>query len=227
MNAPAPDIHRDLQDLRSRTLRLGGRVEDMVVRATRAMVQRDSTLAEQTMTLEPEVDRMAAEIDTDCVHLMDRWRPGGAELRALTFTLKTLPHLTRIGELATAICDKAQSLAGDGVADPAVDLSDMGALVSEMLGNAIDAFINQDGAAAAAVVDRDDALDEQYYRVRHARMRDAQVAEDTAELLRAIHTLTVAKHLERMGDHATEIAEKVLELVDETGDEPTGMSASG
>jgi phosphate transport system protein len=227
MSAPAPDIHRDLQDLRSRTLRLGGRVEDMVVRATRAMVQRDGRLAEETMTLEPEVDRMAAAIDTDCVRLMDRWRPGGAELRALTFTLKTLPHLARIGALASAVCDKARSLAGDGVTDPAVDLSDMGALVSEMLGNAIDAFVNQDAAAAAAVVERDDALDEQYDRVKLARMRDAQSAEDTAELLRAIHTLMVAKHLERMGDHATEIAEKVLDLYDARPDAPTGRYASG
>ena len=101
----------------------------------------------------------------------------------------------------------------------------MGTLVSEMLGDAIDAFVHGDAAAAASVVDRDDALDERYHGVRRDRLGAAQAALDPAALLRAIHTLTVAKHLERMGDHATAIAENVVELV--TLDEPRTRRSAG
>lgn len=213
MNGRARDIDSDLQGLRARTLRLAGRVENMVVRASRAMVQRDRGLASQTIDLAPEVERMATDIDADCVLLLDRWRPGGAQLRALTFTQETLPHLTRISALAAAVSDKARALAADGVADPLVDIGDMGAIVSEMLGGAIDAFVNHDAAAAAAVIERDATLDERYHRVRRTRMRDAQSARGPDELLRAMHARAVARHLERMGDHTVSIAENVLEMV--------------
>jgi phosphate transport system protein len=210
-------MERDLRDLRARVLRLGGRAEDMVVRATRAMVQRDRRLAEQTIALEPEVEALARRIDRDCLQLMDRWRPGGDSLRSATFILQVVPHLERIAALAAGISARARDLADDGVADPGVEIGDMGTVVSEMLADAIDAFVHADPASAQAVIDRDDALDERYHQLRRARMQAAQDARGPAELRRAIHTLTVAKHLERMGDHATSIAERVLQLAASSG----------
>lgn len=212
MAGPTPEMDRDLRDLRARALRLGGRAEDMVVRATRAMVQRDAPLAEQTIALEPEVESLARAIEADCVTLMERWRPGGEALRTTTCIMQIVPLLARIGARAASISARARDLATDGVPDPAIEIGDMGTLVSEMLADAIDAFVNADAATAQAVVDRDDALDERYHQLRRARMQAAQDARGPAELRRAIHTLTVAKHLERMGDHATSIAERVLQM---------------
>lgn len=210
---PKPDFDQDLQALRTRLLRLGGLVEDMVVRATRSMVQRDEHMAQQTTTLGTQVEAQASDIHTRCVAVMDRWRPGGAPLRILTFTLTTVPHLSKIGQLAAAVSERARSLASDGVSDPTVEIGDMGTMVSEMLSDAIDAFVRQDASIAEAVVNRDDALDLRYERLRGERMQAAQDASDPAELRRAIHTLAVAKYMERMGDHATAIAENVVELV--------------
>lgn len=208
-----PDFDQDLQALRARVLRLGGIVEDMVVRATRSMVQRDEHMAQQTALLGPQIEAQASNIHTRCVAVMDRWRPGGAPLRILTFTLTTVPHLSKIGQLAAAVSERARSLASDGVTDPAVEIGDMGTMVSEMLSDAIDAFVREDASMATAVVRRDDALDLQYERLRGDRMQAALDASDPAELRRAIHTLAMAKHMERMGDHATAIAENVVELV--------------
>ncbi len=213
-SAPSPEFRRDLAAVRERLLRMSGRVEDMVARSIRAVVTRDVALARATIELDARVDEAEVAIDLQCLRLLERWRPIGPELRFLTFAMKSVSDLERIGDLATSTCERAIELAGDGIDDPCLELTAMGHHVTDMLGMAIDAFVEADPTKAQAVITADDELDDRYHAFRRARMAAAQEAEGGEALARAIRTSTVAKYLERMGDHCTNLAEKVVFLVD-------------
>lgn len=214
IHTPHPDLRRDLAAVRERLLRMGGRVEDMVARSIQAVVQKDIELARATVDLDERVDQAEIAIDLQCLRLLEHWQPRGQDLRFLTFAMKSVSDLERIGDLAASTCERAIELATDGINDPCLELTTMGHHVTGMLAMAIDAFVEADPAKAQAVIAADDELDERYHDFRRARMAAAQQANSPDALLRAIRTSTVAKYLERMGDHCTNLAEKVVFLVD-------------
>ena len=135
----------------------------------------------------------------------------GGDLRFVTFAMKVVTDLERIADLAVNICERALELSVDGNTAPYPGLPEMAALAAEMLSDAIDAFVGADEGAARSVIRADDALDERYHEVFRERLTEAKGGAVDVE--RAVRVQNVAKYLERIGDHCTNIAEHVVFLV--------------
>ena len=203
-----------LKVVRQRLLLMGGRVEDMIARSVQALVERDLELARTTILLDRRVNQDEIEIDELCFGMLNRAEVGGADLRFLTFTLKVVTDLERIGDLAVNICERALELSSDGNAAPFVSIPEMGQAAAQMLAAAIDAFVTADEPGARQVIDSDDYLDDLYHAVFRDRM--ARLKRGELDVERAVRVQNVAKYLERIGDHCTNVAEHVVLLVDGT-----------
>lgn len=203
-----------LKQLRQRLLLMSGRVEEMIDRSVQALVERDLELARATILLDRRVNQDEIEIDQLCFDMLSRSEVTGRDLRFLTFALKVVTDLERIGDLAVNICERAIELSGDGSSSPFPSIPEMGSAASTMLCRAIDAFVTADEAGAQEVIDSDDHLDELYHSVFRDRMARLKAGQLGVE--RAVRVQNVAKYLERIGDHCTNIAEHVVFLVDGT-----------
>lgn len=201
----------ELQRLRERLLKMAGRVEQMIVDSVRSLVERDVELARRTIEADLLVNRAEVETDELCLVILARRQPVASDLRFVTLSLKMVTDLERIGDLAVNICERALDLSRDAPLEPWVDVTRMAAIVQGMVRDAIDAFVAGDAEGARSVVDRDRALDELYVRVFRAQL--AAMLDDASKVERGIHAQSVAKWLERMGDHATNLAEQVVFMV--------------
>ena len=203
------EYEEKLRELRDGLLLMAGRVESMIGDAIQALCSRDGQLARATISADAAVNRSELEIDDLCMVALARWQPMASDLRFITFAMKMVTDLERIGDLAVNICERALDLAAlPELPNPYVDIQQMGALAQGMVRDAIDAFVNSDPAAARAVIDRDDRIDDLYTRV-FQDMLDI-MGSDPALVHRGLHVQSVAKWLERIGDHATNLAEQVI-----------------
>ncbi|MEY4547214.1 MAG: hypothetical protein RL685_3409 [Pseudomonadota bacterium] len=205
------EYDNELQRLRERILRMAGRVEQMIADSVRALVEQDVELARQTILADRFVDRAEMETDELCLVILARRQPVASDLRFITLSLKMVTDLERIGDLAVNICERAIDLGNDPPLKPWVDVPRMASIVQAMVRDAIDAFVAGDAERAQSVVDRDPALDELYGRVFRELL--AAMLDDGSKVERGIHAQSVAKWLERMGDHATNLAEQVVFMV--------------
>jgi len=208
---PGPESQRELTEIRKRLLLMVGRVEEMIANALRALVERDVSLAQKTVRFDRQVNRSEIEIDEMCLALLARARPGPAELRFITLALKMVIDLERIGDLAVNICERAMDLAAKPLLRPYTEISQMADLVRGMLRDAVDAFVDHDADKAQSVIDRDDLVDRLY--IHTFREILALMQRSTQGVERGIHTQAVAKLLERMADHTTNLAEQVIFMV--------------
>jgi phosphate transport system protein len=190
---------------------MAGRVEQMIDRSLAALLSRDEELARSTIEHDHQVNR--AEVDTDelCLVILARRQPMGSDLRFITLALKMVTDLERIGDLAVNICERASDLAADRGAVIHDAVPEMGKLVRAMVADAIDAFVHGDAAKAEAVIARDSAVDGLYHQVFRDLLQ--QMAANPERLHAGIHIQSVAKWLERIGDHATNLAELVVFMV--------------
>jgi phosphate transport system protein len=205
------EYDNELQRLRERILRMAGRVEQMIADSVRALVEQDVQLARQTILADRFVDRAEMETDELCLVILARRQPVASDLRFITLSLKMVTDLERIGDLAVNICERAIDLGNDPPLKPWVDVPRMASIVQAMVRDAIDAFVAGDAERAQSVVDRDPALDALYGRVFRELL--AAMLDDGSKVERGIHAQSVAKWLERMGDHATNLAEQVVFMV--------------
>lgn len=205
------EYDNELQRLRERILRMAGRVEQMIADSVRALVEQDVQLARQTILADRLVDRAEMETDELCLVILAKRQPVASDLRFITLSLKMVTDLERIGDLAVNICERAIDLGNEPPLKPWVDVPRMASIVQAMVRDAIDAFVAGDAERAQSVVDRDPALDELYGRVFRELL--AAMLDDGSKVERGIHAQSVAKWLERMGDHATNLAEQVVFMV--------------
>lgn len=218
-------LEADLKQLRHRLLLMGARVEDMISRSTQALVERDIEAARDTILLDRKVNLDEVEIDEMCLRMLLSGSPRGSDLRFLAFAMKVVTDMERIGDLAVNICERAVELSADGNPSPYLRLPEMARCAGDMLGGAIDAFVHADEPGARAVIEMDDQLDELYHSVFRERM--AEVKGGAMEVERAVRVQNVAKYLERIGDHCTNIAEHVIFLVEGTDVRHAGRLAVG
>ncbi|HWP65032.1 MAG TPA: phosphate signaling complex protein PhoU [Candidatus Limnocylindria bacterium] len=201
----------DLERLRSAILEMGGLVEDQIVQAVHALAERNDALARQTIDRDHTVNRMDVEIDDLCIKLLALHQPAARDLRLITTALKITTDLERIGDLASHIAERAHELADEAPVQANVDLPRMAELAREMVHKSLDAFVAEDAALALEVCTSDDTIDklhEQLFRELLSLM-----VGDPKNIGRAMRLLFVSKNLERIGDHATNIAEMVIFLV--------------
>ena len=200
----------DLDHLRDHVLRMGGAVEHAIAQATRALLERDSALAETVLRDDDHIDALELEADQLCIALLARPSANAHELRVVVTAIKLTPILERSADHACNIARAALHLNNEPELKPYFDLPKMSRLACERLRLALDAFAAADADAARAVIARDDEIDRLYDRIFHDLL--AYMAHDPTTTGRAARLLLVAKHLERIGDYVSDLCELVVYL---------------
>jgi len=209
-------VHFDeeLNELRAKLLRMGTATEEMVRDAVIALVRPDRKLAASVLPRDDEVDDMNRDIEADCLRLLALQQPMASDLRFIGAIINITIDIERIGDHAVDISKVAQRMSDESVFyRPLVDIPRLGELTGAMLHDALEAFIHHDMALVDKVIDDDDAVDALYSQMR-ADLRE-RMQQDPSCVVPASHLLFVAHYLERIGDHCTNIAERVAFI--ETG----------
>ncbi len=201
----------ELDKLQDQLLLVGAKVEEMIANSMQALVKRDSELARRTIAADREVNRMEIEIDDLCLRILARRQPVASDLRLITTGLKIVTDLERIGDSAVNICERVVELNTEPVLKPYVDIPRMAEIVQGMVREALDAFVNKDPQRATEVVERDRLVDAYYGQVFRELL--TYMMEEPRNIYRAVRAQSVAKYLERIGDHATNVAEMVIFMV--------------
>jgi phosphate transport system protein len=208
MEHTSRQYERELQDLGDKILFLGGTVEEMISRAMQALVERDSDLARRVIETDRTVDSGELEIDHMSLNLLALRQPAASDLRFITTALKIVTDLERIGDLAVNIAERALELNQEPPLKPYIDIPHMARSVSDMVHRALDAFVHRDVTQARAVLQADDAVDN--LNVQLFRELLTYMIEEPKNITRALRITFIAKYLERIGDHATNIAQMVI-----------------
>ena len=202
---------RDLNSLRDRLLAMGSRVEAMIAECVLALSHRDSKLAEHVMKSDLAVNRLELEIDDLCRRIIALRQPAASDLRLITTAVKIVTDLERVGDLAVNIAERAVDLNKSEAMPIYDDLPKLAELAQTQLKNALESFVKGDVAQAEQVLKSDDFLDALFVKLLNDLLQ--LMMEDSKTIRRATSLLFVAKHLERIGDHATNVAEMTIYLV--------------
>jgi phosphate transport system protein len=212
MEHTARTYEQELTKLRQALLLMAGRVEDMIARAGEALVDRDPELARKTIELDRAVNRAEVEIDEMGLLILAKRQPMASDLRFVTLVMKMVTDLERIADLSVNICERAIDLGNEEPVIVHPDIPRMTEVVQTMVKDAIDALVNSSPDKAWDVIKRDDVVDEIYQRVFTELLAEMRAHPERMHSL--IHVQSVAKWLERMGDHATNLAELVIFMID-------------
>jgi phosphate transport system protein len=205
-------FHEELEALKQTLLAMGGLVEDQIRRVMRALVERDDALAEEVIERDQQVNAYDVEVDETCVSLLALHQPTAGDLRFITTTMKIVTDLERMGDQAVNIAQRVLELNREPQLKPYIDLPRMAEKAQRMVKESLDAFVARDTELARKVCGEDaevDALKEQIFRELLTFMM-----EDARTIPRAIRLILISRFLERLADHATNIAEMVIYLVD-------------
>jgi phosphate transport system protein len=207
------DRHYDeeLQELRHLVLEMGGFVEKQVADAMRSLVDRDEEFARLVIERDKTVNRMDVQIDDICLRLLALHQPTARDLRLITTALKITTDLERSGDMAENIAERAIELSREPQLKPLIDLPRMAAIAQGMLRQALDAFVREDPDLALLVCHQDDAVD----ALTDQLLRELLtfMMEDPHTISRALRLIFISKYIERLADHATNIAEMVIFMV--------------
>lgn len=203
---------QELATLREQVLLMGARVEDSVAGAMKAFERRDSALAKQVIAGDAAVDQNEVEIDEHCLRILARRHPVASDLRFVTTTLKVVTDLERIGDLAVSIAHRVLELGSTPRLEHEQAIPRMADIAQGMLRDALDALVQRDVHKARAVVQRDSAVDSRYAALFPALV--ATMVQDGEVVARALRVQAVGKCIERIADHATNLAEMVVFLVE-------------
>jgi phosphate transport system protein len=206
------EYEHELRQLREQLLVMGSHVETIIGDSINALMNRDTTLAERTIQADKQVNRMEVELDGLCLQILARRQPVASDLRFITLVLKVVTDLERIADLGVNICERVVELNTEPQLKPYVDLPHMGHEVQSMLTEVLDAFVAKDAARARKIIDRDEVIDALYAQVFRELL--TFMMEDAHNVYRATRLQSIAKYLERMADHTTNLAEMVIFMVD-------------
>lgn len=201
----------DLRGLRTGLIKMGGLVESQIAEAVEALIERDTERARATITRDTEVNRMDVDNDDHAIRLLALHQPAASDLRFITTSLKITTDLERIGDNAVNICERVLELNAEPQLKPYIDIPRMAAIVQSMVKDSVDAFMRDDTELATEVIDRDDEVDALNYQIYRELL--SYMVEDPTTISRATRILFVSKNLERVADHATNIAEMVVYMV--------------
>ena len=205
-------FQRELEALKENLLKMATLVEEALRDAIQSLVKRDSDLAKKTMEKEDQINLMENTIDEMCLKLLALRQPMAVDLRFITSAMKIITDLERMGDQAVNICERALSLNQEPQLKPYIDIPRMAVIAQSMVKDVLDAFVNRDSKLARSVCERDDLVDglnDQVFRELLTYM-----ISDPKTITRAVHLMIVCRCLERIADHATNIAEDVIFMVD-------------
>jgi phosphate transport system protein len=187
-------------------------VEEAIRDAVQSLVKRDSELAKKTFKREDRINAMEISIEDTCLKLLALRQPMAADLRFITSAMKIITDLERMGDQAVNIAERAISLNQEPQLKPYIDIPRMAEVTQSMVKDVLDAFVNHDSKLARSVCERDDLVDglnDQVFRELLTYMMS-----DPKTITREVHLMIVARCLERIADHATNIAEDVIFMID-------------
>ncbi len=202
----------EAQRLKDRLLSMGELVEKQIVHAKHALLESDKALANKIIANDHKVNAMDVEIDEAALQLLALHNPTARDLRSITTAMKIATELERISDLAENICERVIELADEPKLKPYTDISQMAESSIHMVKGSLQSFVNEDSTLARQVCDNDDLVDnltEQVFRELLSFM-----LEEPKSITRGIRVMFVAKYIERIADHATNIAELVVYLVE-------------
>ena len=205
-------FHEELDALKQTLIAMGGLVEDQIRRVMTALVERDSELDQEVIDRDAQVNAYDIEVDEKCVELLALHQPAAGDLRFITTAMKIVTDLERIGDQAVNIAQRALELNREPQLKPYIDLPRMAEKSQRMVKESLDAFVTRDTELARRVCAEDaevDALKEQIFRELLTFMM-----EDARTIPRAIRLILISRFLERVADHATNIAEMVIYMVE-------------
>jgi len=199
---------RDLEILKEKILLLGGKVEEMIASAMKSLLNRDPGLARRVIASDREVDSGELEIDHLCLSLLALRQPAASDLRFIATALKIVTDLERIGDLAVNIAERSIELSEEPPLKPYIDIPRMASAATGMVKEALDAFVKREPRLAIEVLQADAAVDQ--LNVQLFRELLTYMIEEPKNVSRALRITFIAKYLERVADHATNIAQMVI-----------------
>ncbi|HEX9019752.1 MAG TPA: phosphate signaling complex protein PhoU [Nitrospirota bacterium] len=201
----------DIEALKERVLKMGGFVEDSIRKSVTALVERDQKLSVEVIDGDAIVNNYDVEIEEECIRFLAIWQPTGSNLRFVTTAIKIITDLERMGDLAVDICERAIELNDEPPLKPYIDIPRMAEAAQKMLKDSLDAFVAKDAELAIKVCAADDFVDNLNQQIFNELL--VYMLKDPKNISRAVRLTYITKYLERIADHATNIAEMVVFMV--------------
>ncbi|MEJ2695331.1 MAG: phosphate signaling complex protein PhoU [Candidatus Sulfobium sp.] len=202
----------ELMQLKEKVLKMGGMVEEAIKDSVRSLVDRDNEIARLVIERDHQINALDVQIDEDSIRLIALRQPKASDLRFITTAMKITTDIERMGDLGVNIAERALELNEEPLLKPYIDIPRMRELAQGMIRDALDAFVRRDKKLAMDVIMRDDEVDE----LKHSVLQELAffMVQDPTTVSRAMKISFVAQYLERFADHATNIAEMVIYLVE-------------
>ena len=205
-------IERQIEQLKEKILRVGTLVEEAISKSITALINRDSHLAQRVMASDEDIDRMEVEGEEECLKILALYQPVAADLRFVVAALKINNDLERMGDLAKNIAKRVAQLAAGEPCELPPEIRLMAMQAQEMVKQCLDAVINADPSLARQVREEDDAVDAARQKIRKKVLQGIKEHPENVETLLRINS--VSKHIERIADMATNVAEDVIYMVE-------------
>ncbi|MCL5022585.1 MAG: phosphate signaling complex protein PhoU [Nitrospirae bacterium] len=202
----------ELLHLKGVVLKMGAMVENAIKDSIRSLVERDSELAGRVIEKDHQINHLDVQIDEESIRLIALRQPKASDLRFITTAMKVTTDLERMGDLAVNVAERALELNKEGVLKPYIDIPRMSQIAQSMTRDALDAFVRGDKKLAMDVIMRDDEVDDLKHQVLNELL--FLMVQDPTTASRGMKISFVAQYLERFADHATNIAEMVVYLVE-------------
>jgi len=205
-------FQKELEQLKEQLLKMAAMVEEAIRDSVQSLVRRDSDLAQKVFEGEDRINKMEIMIDDMCLKLLALRQPMAVDLRFITSAMKIVTDLERMGDQAVNIAERAISLNQEPQLKPYIDIPRMAEIAQSMVKDVLDAFVTHNSKLARSVCERDDLVDglnDQVFRELLTYM-----ISDPRTVTRAVHLMIVCRCLERLADHATNIAEDVIFMID-------------
>ena len=204
-------FQEELEQLKTRLLEMGGLAEEQVRVAVKALVDRDRDAIEHVLQGDEPINKLHIEIDGRCFTLLALHQPMAVDLRAIVSAVKINTDLERVGDLAINIAEAARRYAQHSPVKKLIDIPRMATIAQSMLRDALDSFVRRDTILAQQVLDEDDTLDA--LKTQIFRELLTYMLQDAGTIEPALDLVLISRHLERIGDHATNVAEDVIFMV--------------
>ncbi len=201
----------DIEALKEQVLKMGGFVEESIRQSVKALVERDRNLAITVIDGDAIVNHYDVEIEEECIRFLAIWQPTGSTLRFVTTAIKIITDLERMGDLAVDVCERAIELNEEPPLKPFIDIPRMAEAAQTMLKDSLDSFVKGDADLAMKVCASDDYVDNLNYQIFNELL--LYMLKDAKNISRAVRLTYITKYLERIADHATNIAEMVVYMV--------------
>jgi phosphate transport system protein len=202
---------KDLEKIKEHILKMGAFVEDAIRKSIKTLVERDRDLAIQVIDGDAIVNNFDVEIEEECIRFLAIWQPTGSNLRLVTTAIKIITDLERMGDLAVDVCERSIELLDEPPLKPYIDIPRMAEAAQKMLKDSLDSFVSRDADLALRVCASDDFVDNLNHQIFNELL--LYMLKDPKNISRAVRLTYITKYLERVADHATNIAEMVVYMV--------------